>query len=42
MKNLKLILHIGSGKTGTTALQSFLRLNQKLLHQDEMSEVITL
>lgn len=34
MKNLKLILHIGSGKTGTTALQSFLRLNQKLLHQE--------
>jgi len=32
MKKRNLILHIGSGKTGTTALQSFLKINNGLLH----------
>lgn len=34
MKKLKLILHIGAGKTGTTALQSFLKLNQLILQEN--------
>lgn len=34
MNKLKLILHIGAGKTGTTALQSFLKINQSMLHHN--------
>lgn len=31
---MKIIFHIGSGKTGTSAIQDFLRLNQNFLEED--------
>ena len=32
----RLILHIGSQKTGTTSLQQFLQLNRKILNKNGM------